>query len=185
MRRINPAASRRRFRRALKGDRVRSAGMMFHVKQFLLLLVFHGKQSCFSVRQAAARPIPSIRCHSERSEESPNFEANPSSTCGDSSSQAPQNDNEKRNDGGQPSEITIVSRETSSRPTALCPSSNARLNLRREAAGFILRMFQLYDRRSSEVGFILRLVRLNLSKPAGIAPFTDCKTARPMPTPFP
>jgi len=31
------------------------------------------------------------------------------------------------------SEITIVSRETSSRPTALCPSSNARLNHRRKA----------------------------------------------------
>ena len=30
------------------------------------------------------------------SEESPNFKANPSSTCGDSSSQAPQNDKEKR-----------------------------------------------------------------------------------------
>ena len=49
----------------------------------------------------------------------------------DSSSQAPQNDNEERNDGGQPSEITIVSRETSPRKPARCPSSNARLNLRR------------------------------------------------------
>ena len=49
------------------------------------------------------------------SEESPNFKANPSSTCGDSSSQAPQNDNEKRNDEGQPSETAIVSRETKPR----------------------------------------------------------------------
>ncbi len=73
--------------------------VMFHVKQFLFLPVFHVEQSCFSVRQAAARPIPSSLCHSERSEESPNFKANPSSTCGDSSSQAPQNDNEKRNAG--------------------------------------------------------------------------------------
>ncbi len=32
MRRINPAALRQRFRRALKGDKVRSIGMMFHVK---------------------------------------------------------------------------------------------------------------------------------------------------------
>ncbi|MBQ3859627.1 MAG: hypothetical protein II779_03795, partial [Clostridia bacterium] len=33
------------------------------------------------------------------SEESPNFKANPFSKCGDSSSQAPQNDKERRNDG--------------------------------------------------------------------------------------
>ena len=43
---------------------------MFHVKQFLFLPVLHVKQSCFSVRQAAARPVPPSRCHSERSEES-------------------------------------------------------------------------------------------------------------------
>ena len=86
---------------------------MFHVKQFLFLPMFHVKQPWgFSARQTAARPIPPSRCHSERSEESPNVKANPSSTCGDSSSQAPQNDKEKRNDGGHPSEITIVSRET-------------------------------------------------------------------------
>ncbi|MBQ3956248.1 MAG: hypothetical protein II680_10180, partial [Clostridia bacterium] len=42
-----------------------------------------------------------------------------------------------------------------------------------EAAGFILRMFQLHARRSSPVGSILRLVRLNLSKPAGIGPCSD------------
>ena len=35
------------------------------------------------------------------SEESPNFKANPSFMCGDSSSQAPQNDKEKRNEGGR------------------------------------------------------------------------------------
>ena len=76
--------------------------VMFHVKQFLFLPVFHVEKSCFSVRQATARPVSPSLCHSERSEESPSFKANPSSTCGDSSSQAPQNDNEKRNDGGQP-----------------------------------------------------------------------------------
>ena len=73
--------------------------VMFHVKQFLFLPVFHVERSCYSVRQAAARPISPLRCHSERSEESPNFKANPISTCGDSSSQAPQNDNEKWNAG--------------------------------------------------------------------------------------
>ncbi|MBQ3861542.1 MAG: hypothetical protein II779_13505, partial [Clostridia bacterium] len=40
-----------------------------------------------------------------------------------------------------------------------------------EAAELVLRMFQLHDQRSSAVGFILWLVRLNLSKPAKIAPF--------------
>ncbi len=40
-------------------------GVMFHVKQFLFLPVFHGKQSCFSVRQAAARPVPPPACHSD------------------------------------------------------------------------------------------------------------------------
>ena len=69
--------------------------------------------------------------------------------------------------------------------TALCPLSNARLKLRREAAGFILRMFQPHDRRSSAVGSMFRLVRLNLSKPAGIAPCFRCKNARLVPTPFP
>ena len=48
-----------------------------------------------------------------------------------------------------------------------------------EAAGLVLRMFQLHARRSSPVGSILRLVRLNLSKPAGIGPFTGFKYARP------
>ena len=90
---------RQNFRRALKRDRVRVIGIMFHVKQA-------------SEISADARPVPPPRCHSERSEESPNFKANPSSTCGDSSSQAPQNDKEKRNDGSLPPETTIVSRET-------------------------------------------------------------------------
>ncbi len=40
-------------------------------------------------------------------------------------------------------------------------------------------MFQPHVRRSSPVGSILRLVRLNLSKPAKIAPFPGFKTARP------
>ena len=79
--------------------KVHSDGCLFHVKQCLFLPRFHVKQSCFSVTQTAARPIPSPACHSERSEESPNYKANPSSTCGDSSSQAPQNDKEKRNAG--------------------------------------------------------------------------------------
>ena len=49
-----------------RGSRkTRGLGVMFHVKQFLFLPVFHGKQSCFSVRQAAARPISSSRCHSD------------------------------------------------------------------------------------------------------------------------
>ena len=55
---------------------------------------------------------------------------------------------------------------------------NARLNHRRKAAGFILRMFQLHDRRSSAVGSMFKLVCLNLSKPAGIAPCFRCKAAR-------
>ena len=75
----------------------------------------------------------------------------------DSSSQAPQNDNEKRNDGGLPSEITIVSRETSSDrphivPFICAPESPP------EAAGFILRMFQLHPRRSSPVASMFRFV---------------------------
>jgi len=47
---------------------------------------------------------------------------------------------------------------------------NARLNLCRKAAGFILRMFQLHEKRPREVGSPLRLVRLNLQQPAKIAP---------------
>ncbi len=82
-----------------RSRKTRSFVIMFHMKHVLFLPMFHVRQTCFSVRQAAARPIPSLRCHSERSKESPNFEANPSSTCGDSSSQAPQNDKEKRNAG--------------------------------------------------------------------------------------
>ena len=91
---------------------------MFHVKQFLFLPLFHVEQSCFSVRQTAARPIPPSRCHSERSEESVHWKAQAvvlvkrqssfflrkpvNYNCGcmmksnDSSSQAPQNDKEKR-----------------------------------------------------------------------------------------
>ncbi|MBQ3862091.1 MAG: hypothetical protein II779_16325 [Clostridia bacterium] len=71
------------------------------------------------------------------------------------------------------SEITIVSRETSSRPTALCPSSNARLNHRRKAAGFILRMFRLHEQRPREVDAMFRSSCLNRQKPAKIALFTD------------
>ena len=37
---------------------------------------------------------------------------------------------------------------------------NARLNLRRKAAGFILRMFQLHIWRSSAVGSMFKLVRI-------------------------
>ena len=37
---------------------------------------------------------------------------------------------------------------------------NARLNLCRKAAGFILRMFQLHEHRSRGVAFMFRLVRL-------------------------
>ncbi len=44
---------------------VHSDGCLFHVKQCLFLPRFHVKQSSFSVRQAAARPIPSLRCHSD------------------------------------------------------------------------------------------------------------------------
>ena len=77
--------------------KTRSLAVMFHVKQFLFLPMFHVKQPWgFSARQTAARPVPPPACHSERSEESPNFEANPSFTCGDSSPQAPQNDTVKR-----------------------------------------------------------------------------------------
>ena len=46
---------RRRFRRALKEDRVRAVGMMFHVKQFLFLPVFHGEQSCGLLHQTGCR----------------------------------------------------------------------------------------------------------------------------------
>ena len=65
------------------------------------------------------------------SEESPSFKANPTSTCGDSSSQAPQNDKEKRRRTGfdlneesfqrKQNEITIVSRETSCHPPHIVP----------------------------------------------------------------
>ncbi|MBQ3637659.1 MAG: hypothetical protein II953_04780, partial [Clostridia bacterium] len=41
---------------------------------------------------------------------------------------------------------------------------HARLNHRRKAAGFILRMFQLYDRRSSAVGSMFRLVPFESEK---------------------
>ena len=77
----------------------------------------------------------------------------------DSSPQAPQNNKEKRNGGGQPSETAIVSRETSFRSPVHCPFSNARLNHRRKAAGFILRMFQLPEHRPREVVTPLRLIQ--------------------------
>ena len=41
---------------------------------------------------------------------------------------------------------------------------NARLNLCRKAAGFILRMFQLHVRRSSAVGSMFKLVRFESVK---------------------
>ena len=44
--------------------------------------------------------------------ESSDYDRSHRMKCKDSSSQAPQNDNVMRNDRGQPSEITIVSRET-------------------------------------------------------------------------
>ena len=62
------------------------------------------------------------------------------------------------------SEITIVSRETSSRPPAHCPSSNARLNYRRKAAGFILRMFRLPEHRPRGVVSMSRSSDLQSAK---------------------
>ena len=49
---------------------------------------------------------------------------------------------------------------------------NARLNLCRKAAGFILRMFQLHDHRPREVVFPLRFVRLE---------FAEAREGRPIP----
>ncbi|MBQ3860875.1 MAG: hypothetical protein II779_10120, partial [Clostridia bacterium] len=48
---------------------------------------------------------------------------------------------------------------------------NARLNLRRKAAGFILRMFQLHDHRPREENSMFRSLCLNRRKPAKTAPF--------------
>ena len=45
----------------------RDLAVMFHMKQFLFLPMFHVERSSgFSVRQTAARPIPPPACHSER-----------------------------------------------------------------------------------------------------------------------
>ena len=90
------AGLRQRFRRALKRDRVRAIGMMFHVKQ-----------------------CPQTPCLSSPAR-------------------------------GQ----TNRSRRTITRTTPI-----ARLNHRRKAAGFILRMFQPYVRRPRGVVSPLRLVR--------------------------
>ncbi|MBQ3860712.1 MAG: hypothetical protein II779_09290, partial [Clostridia bacterium] len=54
------------------------------------------------------------------SEESPNFKANPSSMCKDSSSQAPQNDKEKRNAGvSHPNSRLFPVKHHSDRPHAV------------------------------------------------------------------
>ena len=117
MRRINPAASRRRFNRAYK--RGQSRGGRDDVSRETIL--------GFSVRQAAARPVSPPLCHSDAPTQSycqrrifaldlqavvsvgrqSSFLLRESSdyNCGcmmkrkDSSSQAPQNDKEKRNAG--------------------------------------------------------------------------------------
>ena len=95
--------------------------------------------------------------------ESSDYNCNRTMKRTDSSSQAPQNDNEKRNDGGQPSEIAIVSRETSRLPPHIVPF-HARLNLCRKAAGFILRMFQLHEHRPREVDSMFRSSDLQSAK---------------------
>ena len=73
---------------------------------------------------------------------------------------------------GSESEYVREDEETVSASRPRVPVPNARLNLRRKAAGLVLRMFRLHDRRSSPAGPMFRLVRLNLSKPAGIALFS-------------
>ncbi len=67
-----------------------------------------------------------------------------------------------------PREVRQTDSESRKRDNAECAPESLP-----EAAGLVLRMFQLHARRSSPVGSILRLVRLNLSKPVGIAPCSD------------
>ena len=53
-----------------------------------------------------------------------------------------------------PAEKGIVSRETSSRPPALCPPSNARLKRRRKATELVPCTGSTALRRSSRVGYM-------------------------------
>ncbi len=159
MRRTSPAASGRdsgahwalsRFRDSAsdclssRGSRkTLSLAVMFHVKQFLFLPVLNVKQSCFSVRQAAARPIPSLLCHSERQrrifaldlqavvsvgrQSSLLLRESSDYNCGcmmkrkDSSSQAPQNDKEKRNDGVSRPKLRLFPMKHHSDPLYIVP----------------------------------------------------------------
>ena len=57
---------------------------------------------------------------------------------------------------------------------------NARLNHRRKAAGFILRMFQLHDHRPREENAMFRSPCLNRQNLAKIGPFPGCTPARPL-----
>ena len=81
--------------------------------------------------------------------------------------------------------VGIVSRETSSRPPALCLSSNARLDFCRRPQNLFCACFSCTSDDQARLAPCPGSSGLNLSQPAGIAPFTDCKTARPTPTPFP
>ena len=63
---------------------------------------------------------------------------------------------------------------------------HARLNFRRKAAGFILRMFQLHDRRSSAVGSMFRLViSESVQAREDAATLFDTRPRVPTPTPYP
>ncbi|MBQ3862169.1 MAG: hypothetical protein II779_16720, partial [Clostridia bacterium] len=59
-----------------------------------------------------------------------------------------------------------VSRETMQENVKGSPLFHARLNLRRKAAGLVLRMFQLHQHRPREVGLMFRLVHSAICKSA-------------------
>ena len=62
------------------------------------------------------------------------------------------------------------------------PVPNARLNLRRKAAEFVLRMFRLHEQRPRGVIFPFRLVRVEAETVRGDRQFFRLPSARPLPS---
>ena len=156
--------------------------------------------------QTSLRAPPEIQARiGHRTRERKAETASPSSrTCSDSDPRADRTGKNENRQSGTPQFFSggFVSRETMGQKALIffiCARKDkqipphrhasapiARLNLRRKAAGFILRMFQLHDRRPREVVSMFRLVRVDsVQVREESEPFFDTRPRVPTPTPFP